>query len=191
MILICEGVVYMKYEKIIRLKNGKQCLLRNAFESDAQAVIDIFNLTHEETDYLLSYSDEHVLDIEGERKFLKNKFDSENEVQILALVDNVVVGMAGIGAIGATYKLKHRAELGISVAKEFWSLGIGKALMEACIECARKAGYVQLELTVVAENERAVSMYKRAGFVEYGRNPKGFNSRISGFQEVIHMRLEL
>ncbi|NLZ48471.1 MAG: GNAT family N-acetyltransferase, partial [Clostridiales bacterium] len=75
--------------------------------------------------------------------------------------------------------------------KEFWSLGIGKALMEACIECARKAGYVQLELTVVAENERAVSMYKRAGFVEYGRNPKGFNSRISGFQEVIHMRLEL
>lgn len=191
MILVCEGVVYMKYEKIISLKNGKRCLLRNAFESDAQTVIDIFNLTHGETDYLLSYPDESILNIEEEGQFLKEKADSENEVQILALVDDMVVGMAGISALGRIYKLRHRAGLGVSVAKEFWSLGIGKALMEACIECARKAGYVQLELTVVAENERAVSMYKRAGFVEYGRNPKGFNSRISGFQEVIHMRLEL
>ncbi|SCN25481.1 putative acetyltransferase YhhY [Clostridium sp. N3C] len=181
----------MKYEKIISLKNGKRCLLRNAFESDAQTVIDIFNLTHGETDYLLSYPDESILNIEEEGQFLKEKADSENEVQILALVDDMVVGMAGISALGRIYKLRHRADLGVSVAKEFWSLGIGKALMEACIECARKAGYVQLELTVVAENERAVSMYKRAGFVEYGRNPKGFNSRISGFQEVIHMRLEL
>ena len=49
----------------------------------------------------------------------------------------------------------------------------------------------QLELKVVAENERAVSMYERAGFVECGRNPKGFRSRIVGFQEVISMRLEL
>lgn len=63
--------------------------------------------------------------------------------------------------------------------------------MDACIECARNAGYVQLELSVVAENVRAVSMYKYAGFVEYGRNPKGFKSRTAGFQEVIYMRLEL
>ena len=63
--------------------------------------------------------------------------------------------------------------------------------MDACIECARNAGYVQLELNVVAENVRAVSMYERAGFVEYGRNPKGFHSRVAGFQEVIYMSLEL
>lgn len=70
-------------------------------------------------------------------------------------------------------------------------MGIGKALTEACIECAKEAGYVQLELEVVAENTRANSLYKKEGFVEYGRNPKGFHSRISGFQEVVHMLLEL
>ena len=63
--------------------------------------------------------------------------------------------------------------------------------MAACIECARAAGYIQLEPNVVAENERALSMYEKAGFVKYGRNPKGFNSRVTGFQEVIYMRLEL
>ena len=68
---------------------------------------------------------------------------------------------------------------------------IGKYLMEACIECAREAGYLQLELEVVAGNERAVEMYKRAGFIEYGRNPKAFRLRTGEYQELIDMRLEL
>ena len=63
--------------------------------------------------------------------------------------------------------------------------------MEACIECAKRAGYTQLELSVVAENERAIGMYHNAGFVEIGRNPKGFYSRISGYQELVMMALEL
>ena len=75
--------------------------------------------------------------------------------------------------------------------KEYWGLGIGKALMEACIECAKDAGYTQLELNAVEENERALALYKKMGFVEYGRNPRGFNSRVSGYQEVVYMLLEL
>ena len=181
----------MKYDKMITLKNGKRCHLRNGVESDGQAVVDIFNLTHGQTEFLLSYQDENSFEATKEGKFLKEKMESENEIMILAVVDDVVVGTAGIEAVGRKYKVRHRAEFGISVAQEFWGLGIGRALMNACIECARNAGYVQLELNVVAENVRAISMYKSAGFVEYGRNPKGFNSRTSGFQEVIYMRLEL
>lgn len=48
-----------------------------------------------------------------------------------------------------------------------------------------------MELTVVAENERAVMLYKKCGFVEYGRNPRGFLFRINGYQEILEMRLEL
>ena len=75
--------------------------------------------------------------------------------------------------------------------KGYWSLGLGKALTRACIECAGEAGYVQLELNVVAENKRAVTMYRDLGFTEFGRNPKGFNSRLSGYQEVVYMLLTL
>ena len=55
--------------------------------------------------------------------------------------------------------------------------------IDCCIETVekRKQKYIT----------RAFSMYEKAGFIEYGRNPKGFNSRKTGFQEVIHMRLEL
>lgn len=181
----------MKYSQIITLKNGTQCCLRNAAESDAQAVYDNFQLTHSETDYLLSYPDENRFDVAQEGRFLKEKAESENEIEIIAVVNNTVVGTAGIEAVGTKYKVRHRAEFGISVAKVFWGLGIGQALTDACIACAREAGFRQLELTVVAENTRALSMYEKAGFVEYGRNPKGFCSRYTGFQEVVYMRLEL
>lgn len=173
----------MKYSKTIILKNGVECCLRNGIESDGQAVWDCFNLTHGQTDYLLSYPDENSFDVMQEGQFLKKKSESSNEIEIVAVVGNVVVGTAGIEAIGSKYKVRHRAEFGISVAKDFWRLGIGQAL--------RAAGYIQLELSVVAENERALSMYEKAGFVKYGINPKGFNSRVTGFQEVIYMRLEL
>ena len=181
----------MKYNKIINLKNGKEALLRNGEFADGEAVFVNFNETHAETDYLLSYPDENSFDAQQEAEFLKEKTESPNEIEIVAVVDGVVAGTAGIEAVGAKYKLKHRAELGIAILKEYWGLGIGKALMEACIECAKDAGYTQLELNVVAENERAVSLYKNMGFVEYGRNPRGFNSRLSGYQEVVYMLLEL
>lgn len=181
----------MKYHQVILLKNGMECCLRNGMECDAQAVLDNFHLTHGETDYLLTYPDENCWDAVQEGQFLKEKSESEQEIEIVALVGSTVVGTAGIEAAGKKYKIRHRAEFGISIAKEFWGLGIGQALTAACIECAKAAGYIQLELNVAAGNTRAVALYQKAGFVEYGRNPKGFYSRLAGFQEVIYMRLEL
>ena len=146
----------MKYFEMVTLKNGVECCLRHGEEADGQEVYENFNLTHEQTEFLLSYPDENSMD-----------------------------------AIGSKYKVKHRAEVGISIDQEFWGLGIGKKLMEACIKCAREAGYIQLELDAVAQNARAIPMYEALGFREFGRNPKGFRSRTTGFQELVYMRLEL
>lgn len=181
----------MRYNRTVKLKDGRECCLRNGTESDGQAVVDLWRLTHGQTDYLLSYPDEGSADAAQEGRLLRAKEESPNEIEMLAVVGGAVAGSAGVAAVGTKYKVRHRAVFGISVAREYWGLGIGTALLLACIECARAAGYVQLELNAVAENARALSMYEKAGFVEYGRNPKGFYSRLSGFQEVVHMRLEL
>ncbi len=66
-----------------------------------------------------------------------------------------------------------------------------EALLRNGLATDGEAGYKQLELDVVADNERAISMYQKAGFIEYGRNPYGFCSRTNGFQELILMRKEL
>ena len=166
----------MQYSEIITLKNGKTALLRNGEAADGDAVFNVFNQTHAETDFLLTYPDEN--------SFL-------NEIEILAIVDDKVVGTAGISEIGPKVKIRHRAEFGISVLREYWGLGLGKALTKACIQCAKDAGYVQIELNVVADNSKAFSLYKSLGFEEFGRNPRGFLSRESGFQELIYMLLVL
>lgn len=181
----------MKFTKTIILKDGRTCVLRNGAEQDGQALLDIYNLTHAQTDYLLSYPDESTLTSEQEAQFLKERTESENEIELLAVIEGIVVGSAGVSCVGKKDKVKHRAEFGISVDKAYWGLGIGRALMEACIECARDTGFVQIELEVVAENKKALALYESVGFEEYGRNPKGFHSRLSGWQELVLMRLDL
>ena len=181
----------MKYEQRTVLKNGKKALLRNGDKADGAAVFEAFNTMHAQTDYLLTYPDENSFNPQQEALFLEEKTQSQNEIEIIAIIDGKVVGTAGIEAVGKKDKVKHRAEFGISVLKEFWGLGLGKALTVACIECAKTAGYKQLELNVVSENERALSLYRSLGFKEFGRNPAGFNSRFSGYQELVYMLLEL
>ena len=78
--------------------------MRNGIEGDAQAVLDNFNLTHEETDYLLTYPNENCFDVMRERQFQKEKSESEHEIEIVALIGNVIVGTAGIAAMGKKYK---------------------------------------------------------------------------------------
>lgn len=181
----------MKYYKIVKLKDGRDCVLRNGEERDGQAALANFILTHEQTDYLLTYPDETTMTADEESQFLQNKTESDREIEIIAEVDGAAAGLAGIEAVGSRDKIRHRAEFGISIDRRYWNLGIGTALMSACIECAKTAGYEQIELNVVAENETAIRMYRKAGFVEYGRNPRGFKSRQTGYQETVYMRKEL
>ncbi len=181
----------MLYRKTVTLKDGRTCLIRHGTEADAAAALANFIRTHEETDYLASYPDEITYTEEQEAKMLKDKAESPWDAELLAEVDGRIVGLAGIDRISAREKARHRANFGISIEKAYWGLGIGRALTRACLECAKEAGYTQVELDVVAENTHAIALYESEGFTEYGRNPLGFRSRVSGFCELVLMRREL
>ena len=181
----------MEYRETIILKDGRTCVLRNATEADGKAVLEMFILVHGQTDYLLTYPDETGISVGQEAQFLKGKAESADEIELLAEVDGKIAGCAGISCVGRKDKVKHRAEFGISVDRDFWGLGIGRAMTRACIALACRAGYAQLELEAVADNEKALALYESEGFTEYGRNPKGFRSRYTGWQAVVYMRREL
>ena len=176
--------------KTIRLKDGREAVIRGAQPSDAAEMAAFMKTTAGETDFLLRYPEECTMTEAGEAVFLDDVLNSPDQVMPCCFVDGVLAGNAML-TMNSRIKTRHRASVAIGLKKEYWGLGIGRALMDACIECAKRAGYAQLELTVVAENARAVEMYRRAGFVEFGRNPRGFNSRLSGYQELVSMRLEL
>lgn len=181
----------MKFKQTLMLKSGKACIIRHAEAADAAEVRRSFLQTHAETDNLRTYPDESKMTVDEEAGFLQTTADSENAVELCAVVDGKLVGTAGVEPIGTREKLRHRAEFGISIEKAYWGQGIGRALTAACISIAGEAGYAQLELQVVADNAAAVALYKSMGFTEYGRNPLGFRSRTTGWQSLFLMRLEL
>lgn len=181
----------MEYNKTIKLKNGKEAIIINGTRENAADVLKVFVDTHAETDFLASYADENTFTVENEAEYLDAQTKSVNAIELIAYVEGNPAGCAGICPTGTKSKQKHRAEFGISVLKEYWGIGIGQALMDSCIELAKRAGYEQLELQVVGDNTKAYNLYKKVGFVEFGRNPKGFKSRFCGDQELIYMLLEL
>ena len=173
------------------MKDGRRLRLRNATKEDAQSVCNLFQLTHAQTDFLLAYPEESSFTLRQEEEFLNGLLESPREIMLLAEVDGSLAGCASVCAVGSKYKVCHRAEFGISIDKAYWNLGIGKALIQAAIECAKTAQYTYLELSVVADNDRAVQMYKKAGFREYGVHPQGFRSKYTGFQPLVLMGLDL
>jgi putative acetyltransferase len=59
--------------------------------------------------------------------------------------------------------------LGLSVAREFQRRGVGSALMAAICDYADDwAGVLRLELTVYTDNEAAIALYRKFGFVIEG-----------------------
>lgn len=71
-------------------------------------------------------------------------------------------------------KMAHRATVVmVYIRKSLRGSGLAKTLLERLIVHARSQGIRQLELSVSAENEKAIGFYSRQQFVEVGRIPGG------------------
>jgi putative acetyltransferase len=90
---------------------------------------------------------------------------SDRMLQLGAFDDE---GLAGVITLegAASPRRRHVAVLSIGVASTKQRRGVGDALMNAALEAAdRWWGYLRLELGVHADNEAAVRLYQKHGFV--------------------------
>lgn len=72
--------------------------------------------------------------------------------------------------ISANPRLRHVGSLGLGVSPDWQGRGVGKALLAAMIDVAdRWMDLRRLQLTVLAGNHRAISLYRSHGFQEEGR----------------------
>ena len=82
----------MNYHKTISLKDGRTCVIRKGTAEDGQALLDIFNLTHAQTDFLLTYPEESTHTAQQETDYLARKAQSADGIEILAELDGMVIG---------------------------------------------------------------------------------------------------
>lgn len=91
------------------------------------------------------------------------------ENTLVALFDHQVVGFAAYNK--SSDQLEDTGEIyAIYVLKEFQKLGIGKMLMQACLN--RLNNYKNNVLYVLDQNHRAITWYQQQGFVFDGHEKK-------------------
>jgi L-phenylalanine/L-methionine N-acetyltransferase len=80
-----------------------------------------------------------------------------------------IVGIAGLFQLHNSLRRAHARGLALTVAANWQGQGIGHKLMEAAMHWADNwAGVLRIELTVFADNARAIALYERHGFVREG-----------------------
>jgi len=88
-----------------------------------------------------------------------------NDVAQFVAVDDAgrVVGWADIFPAWA-HAVAHCGALGMGVLPACRGQGIGRRLLQACIDKAWRKGLTRIELEVRADNERAIRLYRSLGF---------------------------
>jgi putative acetyltransferase len=85
--------------------------------------------------------------------------------QLVAEIDGRIVGNAGLFPAHQSPRRAHAAHLGIAVHDDYHGRGVGRALISALVDLAdRWLPVTRIELTVHADNARAIALYKSLGF---------------------------
>ena len=102
-----------------------------------------------------------------ERRYLRAIARHPHAAVYVAEADGVVVGRLSL-ARDPHPASAHVADLGLMVAAAHRRRGIGRALLEAAVAWARRAGVRKLELHVFPHNEAALTLYEGFGFEREG-----------------------
>ena len=113
-----------------------------------------------------------------------DEFFSAQTATMVADVNGIIFGMYILhpNSIG---RCAHIANASFAVASASRGLGLGRKLVENCIETCGKKGFRGLQFNaVVATNERARRLYERLGFVQLGTIPGGFRMKDGHYEDI-------
>lgn len=150
------------------LKDGRVLVIREAAVEDARAVLDYIKGISGESDYLSFGPGEFELSVPEEEEYLRKCRDSDNQLYLLGLIDDMVVSTLTFSA-GRRPRVRHSGEFGMSVRKRCWGFGIGSLMLDTLIDWAKDTGIIKkINLRVRTDNQRAIQLYEGKGFVREG-----------------------
>ncbi len=131
--------------------------------ADANEMLNYIKLIGSETDNLSFGAEGLPFSVEEERQYIQSVLDSQNSVMLVAKKDGKIIGDCSIS--GFSRRFSHRGELGISVTKDYWNMGIASALLKKALEIAKNELNLEvISLEVRSDNEAAIHLYKKYQF---------------------------
>lgn len=157
--------------------DSQERIIREARADDAPAFLHYLAEVAGETENLTFGSEGLDMKIEQEAQFLEDTMLSRNNICLLALEGDRIIGSLTLRA-GSRRRIAHIGEMGISVRHEYWGQGVGSALLVALLNWIREDGSTgirKVNLVVREDNERAIALYRRFGFEVEGRESRMFS----------------
>ena len=150
------------------LADGTTLLIRPAAVTDAAALLAYFETVSGETDFLTFGPGEFGFSMAEEEAVLKKAACKEGELYLVGVVDGRIVGALTFSA-GKRPRIRHTGEFGLSIGKAYWGLGVGALMLDRLLDWARLGQVItKINLRVRSDNERAIRLYERKGFVRDG-----------------------
>lgn len=145
-------------------------IIREARIDDAKNLLAFLQKVGSESDNLTFDAKGFPFTELQEREYLDLRMCSHNNITLLALEGERIIGSLGIDT-PSFERLSHRGEMGISVLKECWGQGVGSALLEGMLAWIDEGetGLRKIDLTVREDNARALALYRKFGFRQEGR----------------------
>jgi ribosomal protein S18 acetylase RimI-like enzyme len=155
-------------------KTGKEINIRYPEISDLDEMLSYINELSDEKTFV-RYQGEHET-LESETSYLKSRLEAiknKKAVHLLVFYKDKLIAASDVHMLDKTEK--HVGVFGITVAKDFRGEGLGKLLMELILKEAENEilGLKIVTLEVYSSNLIARKLYKKLGFIEYGRLPNG------------------
>ncbi len=148
-------------------------IIRTADEDDAALIADLSRRTFYETFAAQNTKAdmEKFMEEQFSRELLMEQVCEPGNTFLLAFVEDLPAGYARLKESENPSSLGHVNAMEISriyVVNTAISTGIGKALMEECIQVAIQKNKEVIWLGVWEHNTRAISFYKKFGFIQFG-----------------------
>jgi putative acetyltransferase len=137
-------------------------LIRAVEPEDAAALAEVFNQPRA----IWGTLQVPFVSVEARRK--RREAQPGNHTVLAAVIGGKAIGMAALHPAD-NVRRAHAASIGMAVHDAYAGRGAGRALMGALTDQAdRWLNYRRLELTVWADNDRAIRLYEGFGFEREG-----------------------
>jgi L-amino acid N-acyltransferase YncA len=145
--------------------------VRDAVDGDMPVLRDLYNALIPTTTVAWTEAPETL----RERLAWFRRLQRDGYPVLVADVDGHVVGFAAYASFRGEGKwpgYRYTVEHTIHVHEDYWSQGLGRALLEALIERARTLGVHVMVAAVDGANTESIAFHERIGFTAVGHMPE-------------------